>query len=161
MLRAGRRRRNSPKMLRLRQGSSFKFDSELSAQYPGYDSEHYTFLFGVFIFLQLFNEFNSRKVHGEHNPFAGVLQNPYFIGIWTGTVIIQILFITIGGDFLRCKFGGLTVEQWGLCIAIGILEILVIQPLINLVRSVTAPKKLTKKQTQMSMSLQSKTAAGP
>jgi Ca2+ transporting ATPase len=125
----------------LRQGSSFKFDKELKELYPGHESEHYTFLFGVFIFLQLFNEFNSRKVHGEMNPFAGVLKNPYFVGIWTATVIIQILFITIGGNFLKCKFGGLSVQQWGLCIAIGVVEIIVVQPLINVVRTFAAPKK--------------------
>jgi Ca2+ transporting ATPase len=138
----------------LRQGSSFKFDKELTEAYPGHESEHYTFLFGVFIFLQLFNEFNSRKVHGELNPFAGVLNNPDFVGIWTGTVIIQILFITIGGKALKCKFGGLTPQQWALCIAIGIVEIIVIQPVINIVRSFTAPTKLKRSQTTLSKSLQ-------
>jgi Ca2+ transporting ATPase len=131
------------------QGSRFKFDKELYEKYPGHESEHYTFLFGVFIFLQLFNEFNSRKVHGEMNPFAGVLKNPYFVAIWTGTVIIQILFITIGGKALKCKFGGLTAEQWALCIAIGVVEIIVIQPLINAVRSSTAPKKVRRNPTML------------
>jgi Ca2+ transporting ATPase len=134
------------------QGSRFKYDKVLSEEYPGHESEHYTFLFGVFIFLQLFNEFNSRKVHGEMNPFAGVLKNPYFVGIWTGTVIIQLLFVTIGGNMLKCKFGGLTAEQWGLCMAIGVVEIIVVQPVINVVRTVTSPKKVSNDPTKASPS---------
>jgi Ca2+ transporting ATPase len=111
---------------KMMQGSKF---NEL---YPTEKSEHYTFLFGVFVFLQLFNEFNSRKVHGECNVFSGILKNPYFITIWVATVIIQIIFLQIGGKALSCKYGGLNTEQWIWCLAIGVVE-LPVQQVINLV----------------------------
>ena len=36
-------------------------------------SEHYTFIFNVFVFMQLFNEINCRKLFGEINVHSCLL----------------------------------------------------------------------------------------
>ena len=33
-------------------------------------TEHYTFIFNTFVLLQIFNEINARKIHGEFNVFT-------------------------------------------------------------------------------------------
>jgi len=40
--------------------------------------------------MQLFNEINSRKVHGERNVFAGISHNPVFLIIMAGTFVVQV-----------------------------------------------------------------------
>lgn len=40
--------------------------------------------------MQLFNEINARKIHGERNVFEGIFNNPIFCSIVFGTFIIQV-----------------------------------------------------------------------
>ena len=40
--------------------------------------------------MTLFNEINSRKIHGQRNVVEGLFTNPMFIGIWIGTMIGQV-----------------------------------------------------------------------
>ena len=58
-------------------------------------TQHLTIVFNTFVLMQVFNEINSRKVHGERNVFAGIFTNRLFLGILIGTLIVQVcqLFI--------------------------------------------------------------------
>lgn len=94
-------------------------------------SEHYTFLFTAFVCLQLFNEINCRKLHGEWNVFNGMLRNPLFIGIWVVTCVIQVAMTQYGGRAIRVCSGGLSRQQWYYCICIGCTELFV-QQIINM-----------------------------
>lgn len=50
---------------------------------------HLTIFFNTFVFLQLFNEINCRKLlKSEYNIFSGFFNNWIFIVIWILTVII-------------------------------------------------------------------------
>jgi P-type Ca2+ transporter type 2B len=40
--------------------------------------------------MQLFNEINARKIHGERNVFKGLFDNMIFVGILVGTFIVQV-----------------------------------------------------------------------
>lgn len=40
--------------------------------------------------MQLFNEINARKIHGERNVFEGIFRNPIFCSIVFGTFAIQV-----------------------------------------------------------------------
>lgn len=40
--------------------------------------------------MQLFNEINARKIHGERNVFHGIFSNPIFCTIVLGTFAIQV-----------------------------------------------------------------------
>ncbi|XP_057693208.1 plasma membrane calcium-transporting ATPase 1-like isoform X2 [Corythoichthys intestinalis] len=80
-------------------------------------SEHYTMVFNTFVLMQLFNELNARKIHGERNVFDGVLDNPIFCSIVLGTFLIQVLIVQFGGKPFSCV--SLSIEQWLWCIFLG------------------------------------------
>ena len=52
--------------------------------------QHLTIVFNTFVMMQVFNEINSRKVHGERNVFSGIFRNQLFLGILIGTVVVQV-----------------------------------------------------------------------
>jgi len=56
-------------------------------------SRHLTFLFNTFVFLQLFNEFNSRRIHDELNVFEGLWGDWLFVGIWVFTIVAQAIMV--------------------------------------------------------------------
>jgi len=51
---------------------------------------HYSMVFTAFVMMTLFNELNSRKVHGERNIFTGLLSNYIFIVIWITTFVLTV-----------------------------------------------------------------------
>lgn len=52
-------------------------------------TQHSSLVFTTFVFMQLFNEINSREIHGR-NVFKGMHRNYAFIIIWLGQVVIQV-----------------------------------------------------------------------
>lgn len=42
--------------------------------------------------MQLFNEINCRKIHGEKNVFAGIYRNTIFCSVVLGTFFCQVRF---------------------------------------------------------------------
>lgn len=52
-------------------------------------SQHASVVFTTFVFMQLFNEINSRKVQ-ERNVFQGICGNSVFIIIWIIQAVIQV-----------------------------------------------------------------------
>lgn len=69
----------------------FDIDSGRNAPLHAPPSEHYTVVFNTFVLMQLFNEINARKIHGERNVFEGVFNNPIFCTIVFGTFIVQVV----------------------------------------------------------------------
>jgi hypothetical protein len=50
---------------------------------------HYTIVFQVFVFLQIFNLINARKIgDGELNVFKGFFNNKMFIIVMVLTILI-------------------------------------------------------------------------
>lgn len=68
----------------------FEIDNGRNAPLHAPPSEHYTIVFNTFVLMQIFNELNARKIHGERNVFEGVFNNPIFCSIVLGTLIIQV-----------------------------------------------------------------------
>ncbi|XP_016521772.1 plasma membrane calcium-transporting ATPase 1 isoform X2 [Poecilia formosa] len=95
----------------------FNIDSGRNAPLHAPPSEHYTIVFNTFVLMQLFNEINARKIHGERNVFEGVFNNPIFCSIVLGTFIIQILIVQIGGKPFSCV--ALSLDQWLWCTFLG------------------------------------------
>lgn len=62
----------------------------------GYDREdwdneysvHYTYNFNIFVFMTIFNFFNSRVLDDRLNVFSGILKSKYFM-----TIVIIILVL--------------------------------------------------------------------
>uniref|UniRef100_A0A672ZJL3 Calcium-transporting ATPase n=1 Tax=Sphaeramia orbicularis TaxID=375764 RepID=A0A672ZJL3_9TELE len=80
-------------------------------------SEHYTIVFNTFVLMQLFNEINARKIHGERNVFEGIFNNLIFCSIVFGTFIIQIVIVQFGGKPFSCV--ALSIDQWLWCTFLG------------------------------------------
>lgn len=58
---------------------------------------HGTLLFNIFVWMQIFNEINSRKCHGERNVIKGILNNYIFLGVIIGTSFAQVVLVEVGG----------------------------------------------------------------
>ncbi|XP_072856391.1 plasma membrane calcium-transporting ATPase 1 isoform X3 [Pogona vitticeps] len=95
----------------------FDIDSGRNAPLHAPPSEHYTIVFNTFVMMQLFNEINARKIHGERNVFEGIFNNAIFCTIVLGTFIVQIIIVQFGGKPFSCS--ELTIEQWLWSIFLG------------------------------------------
>uniref|UniRef100_A0A673XS21 Calcium-transporting ATPase n=1 Tax=Salmo trutta TaxID=8032 RepID=A0A673XS21_SALTR len=100
----------------------FNIDSGRNAPLHSPPSEHYTIIFNTFVLMQLFNEINARKIHGERNVFDGIFANPIFCSIVFGTLVIQVVIVQWGGKPFSCA--PLSVEQWLWCLFVGVGELL-------------------------------------
>ncbi|XP_063811340.1 plasma membrane calcium-transporting ATPase 4 isoform X2 [Pseudophryne corroboree] len=100
----------------------FDIDSGRYAPLHSPPSEHYTIVFNTFVMMQLFNEINARKIHGERNVFDSIFRNPIFCAVVVGTFAAQIVIVEFGGKPFSCS--GLTLSQWFWCIFIGVGELL-------------------------------------
>jgi hypothetical protein len=81
-------------------------------------NEQFTLVFNAFVLMTLFNEINSRKLHGERNVFKGIFRNPFFYSIWIFCFIAQILIVQFGGRVFSCA--QLNPQQWAWSLIFGI-----------------------------------------
>uniref|UniRef100_A0A9J8A8W7 Calcium-transporting ATPase n=1 Tax=Cyprinus carpio carpio TaxID=630221 RepID=A0A9J8A8W7_CYPCA len=88
----------------------FDIDSGRNAPLHSPPSEHYTIIFNTFVMMQLFNEINARKIHGERNVFDGIFRNPIFCSIVLATFVIQVIS-TIPNSKLRFLRGAGQLSQ--------------------------------------------------
>ncbi|XP_023415242.1 plasma membrane calcium-transporting ATPase 1 isoform X3 [Loxodonta africana] len=95
----------------------FDIDSGRNAPLHAPPSEHYTIVFNTFVLMQLFNEINARKIHGERNVFEGIFNNAIFCAIVLGTFVVQIIIVQFGGKPFSCS--ELSIEQWLWSIFLG------------------------------------------
>jgi len=94
------------------------------------NSTHYTFIFNTFVWMQLFNEINSRSLEGDCNVFRGIHKNPLFCGILLTTAVLQVIMVEFGGQAMHVHEDGLSAEYWGYSLAFGVAS-LPIQQVIN------------------------------
>ncbi|XP_005950708.2 plasma membrane calcium-transporting ATPase 3b [Haplochromis burtoni] len=99
----------------------FNIDSGRNAPLHSPPSEHYTIIFNTFVLMQLFNEINARKIHGERNVFDGIFSNPIFCSIVLGTFAVQIVIVQFGGKPFSCQ--PLDLEKWMWCVFLGLGEL--------------------------------------
>jgi len=88
-----------------------------------YSHTHFTIIFTTFVFCQVFNEFNARRIDSEWNVFKGLNKNPIFIAIIVGTIFVQILLVEGAGYVIETSH--LTVSQWFTCFGFGSLSLLI------------------------------------
>jgi len=85
---------------------------------------HFTYIFNTFVFLQIFNEINCRKVGvRDFNVFEAPLHNPYFLLVVAATVVVQVALCQV------CTALAGTVplrrSEWGACVVVGATPLLV------------------------------------
>jgi len=84
---------------------------------------HYTFVFQIFVFMQLFNQINARKIElGEFNVFEGFFNNWLFIFVTIFTFAVQIFMVQVGGKAVKTY--PLTTDQNLICLAFGAFELI-------------------------------------
>jgi len=76
-------------------------------------------VFNVFIWLQLFNEINSRKINDELNVFSGLLSNWIFPTVWVIIVGFQCIIMLIPGVGNIFSVDPISGLEWGVSIAVG------------------------------------------
>ncbi|KAL9037300.1 MAG: hypothetical protein Q9180_003798 [Flavoplaca navasiana] len=73
-----------------------------------------TMVFNTFVWMQIFNEFNNRRLDNKLNIFEGIQRNYFFIGINCIMVGGQVMIIFVGSTaFQITRIDG---PQWAVCI---------------------------------------------
>jgi len=60
-------------------------------------SKHMSVIFNVFVYMQVFNMLNARKIHDEVNIMSGISRNLLFLGMWVLIAGFQFLIATFFG----------------------------------------------------------------
>ncbi|KAF7353597.1 Calcium-transporting ATPase [Mycena venus] len=79
-----------------------------------------TLVFNVFVFTQIFNSVNCRRLDRKLNIFEGILKNWYFIAIMLIEICFQVLIVNIGGAAFKVTPIG--VREWGISLASGVVS---------------------------------------
>ncbi|KAJ4008150.1 plasma membrane calcium [Fusarium irregulare] len=80
-----------------------------------------TLVFNTFVWLQIFNEINNRRLDNKLNIFEGLHRNMFFIIINLIMIGGQVLIIFVGSDaFEIVRLSG---KEWGLSIGLGAISI--------------------------------------
>ena len=83
---------------------------------------HFTIFFNIFVFMQVFNSINARKLQkDEYNVFTGILGNWLYILIQTIIIVGQVILVTFGGRAVRTH--ALSIKQHCDCLMISALTL--------------------------------------
>lgn len=101
----------------------------------------YTCIYNFFIFAQIFNEFNSRRINNELNVFSGLHKAPMFVLIILGSIAMQLVIMMAPGvrfvfHIFDCTDGassycgkstnrGITWKSWVITLAFAFATIFV------------------------------------
>ena len=73
-----------------------------------------TIVFNTFVWMQVFNQFNCRRLDNKLNIFEGIHRNFFFIGINIIMFAGQVLIVFVGGEAFQIK--RINGAQWAICI---------------------------------------------
>lgn len=82
-----------------------------------------TLIFNTFVWMQIFNEFNNRRLDNKFNILEGVHRNQFFIFINLLMVGLQVCIIFIGSRVFDITPGGLNGTQWAISIIIAMMSL--------------------------------------
>lgn len=83
----------------------------------------FTMVFQSFVFMQIFNQVNARKLgEREFNVFKGFFNNCWFLLITLIEVGMQMFIVEYGGQFVQCA--PLDTEQNIICLIIGAFSLI-------------------------------------
>jgi magnesium-transporting ATPase (P-type) len=83
---------------------------------------HMTYVFQIFVFMQIFNQCNARLLTGSFNIFEGMSRNWLFIAVALSTFVIQMTMVEVGGKITKTY----PLELWrnGICLIFGSGELI-------------------------------------
>ncbi|ESZ91241.1 putative Calcium-transporting ATPase 2 [Sclerotinia borealis F-4128] len=99
----------------------FGAESILSYQSEREIAQIPTLVFNTFVWMQIFNQWNNRRLDNKFNIFEGVSRNLFFIGINVVMVGGQVMIIFVGGKAFNVVH--LNGAQWAYSIILGFLSI--------------------------------------
>ncbi|TWU72307.1 plasma membrane calcium [Metarhizium rileyi] len=78
-------------------------------------------IFNTFVWMQIFNQFNNRRLDNKLNIFEGIHRNYFFIAINILMVGLQVAIIFVGGSPFAISPAGLTGKQWAISVIVAIM----------------------------------------
>ncbi|EAX91991.1 calcium-translocating P-type ATPase, PMCA-type family protein [Trichomonas vaginalis G3] len=78
---------------------------------------HYTLIFNVFVYCQVFNLINARVVDREDKIFDAFFSNPLFLIIMGGIAIVEFILVQLCGKFFASE--KLSLSEWIFSVSIG------------------------------------------
>ncbi|KAJ5852308.1 ATPase P-type K/Mg/Cd/Cu/Zn/Na/Ca/Na/H-transporter [Penicillium soppii] len=88
-----------------------------------WDYDHMqTVVFNTFVFMQIFNQYNSRRIDNKFNIMEGIWKNSWFIGIQLIIIGGQVLIIFVGGAAFSVKRLD-QGSQWAVSLVLGALSL--------------------------------------
>ncbi|KAG2157932.1 Ca-transporting ATPase [Suillus bovinus] len=91
------------------------------ADTSGNDTIVQTLVFNAFVFAQIFNSLNSRRLDRKLNIFEGMLNNWYFMAITFIEIAVQVVIVFIGGAAFQVT--PIAGREWGISLALGFVSI--------------------------------------
>jgi Ca2+-transporting ATPase len=88
---------------------------------PNKQLELDTVIFNSFVWMQIFNIFNNRRLDNKLNVLEGIFRNFFFIAIVVLIIALQVAIIFVGGRPFGIKSGGLDGTQWAISIVTGFI----------------------------------------
>ncbi|KAL3456700.1 hypothetical protein BJX64DRAFT_36723 [Aspergillus heterothallicus] len=82
-----------------------------------------TIIFNVFVWMQIFNELNCRRLDNHFNVFVGVHRNWFFIVINAIMIGLQITIVFVGGRVFDIDPDGLDGPQWAISVIISLFSL--------------------------------------
>ena len=120
----------------------------LSYNTPGERGQLQTLIFNTFVWMQIFNQYNSRRLDNKLNLFEGITNNYFFIGIQFIIVAGQVLIVFVGGAAFSVQ--RLNGPQWGISLVLGLLSMpvaIIIRLIPDSFAQRVVPKFLKRKAT--------------
>lgn len=74
--------------------------------------------------MQIFNEFNNRRLDNGFNVFEGLHRNQFFIVINCLMVGLQVAITLVGSRAFEIKPGGLDWTQWAISLVYAVICLL-------------------------------------
>jgi len=109
-------------------------ENATDSQMREFEVKRSTIIFNAFVFCQIFNEFNARKLGNELNMFSKLGRAPIFMAVMGITVVVQFLMVQFGGEAAKTR--PLDWDEWAFCVVIGSIAL----PLGFLSRFIPVPE---------------------
>jgi len=104
-----------------------------------------TIVFNAFVYCQVFNEINARRVNGERNVYKGLFSNAMFVGIMLLIGLGQALLVVFTGQFMSVTpFPGINGIQWAVSLVLGAISL----PLGLIASFIPVPKRKPRKKLE-------------
>ncbi|KAL1641563.1 plasma membrane calcium [Didymella pomorum] len=95
--------------------SALKYDdADQKGQLP-------TLIFNTFVWMQIFNALNNRRLDNGFNVFEGITHNWFFVSIFLTMIGGQTAIIFVGGIAFSVK--RITSTQWGISVGLGFVSL--------------------------------------